>query len=100
MFTIVEFSKGYYQIEIYDASSFLTTFNTPFGRYVITRMSFGLSVARDVFQHKLHTVFNNLNLCTGIADDMIIWGEEADGSDHNQYLTKFFFRLQENTSSN
>ena len=33
--------------------------------------------------------FKSLNFCTGIADDMIIWGKEADVSYHDKYLTKF-----------
>ena len=57
------------------ASSFLTTFNTFFGRFWLKRIPFGLTVAGDVFKHKLDAVFINLNFVTGIVDDMIIWGE-------------------------
>ena len=53
------------------------------------RMSFGLTVVGDAFQHKLDTIFNNLNFCTGPADDMIIWGKETDRADHDKHLIKF-----------
>ena len=33
---------------------------------------------------------NNLDFSIGIADDMKIWGEDANWSNHNMYLTKFF----------
>ena len=88
MFTFADFSRGYYHIELGEAISFLTTFNTPFGRSTFTRMSFGLTVAGDVFQHKLDTIFNDLDFSTAIPDDMIIMGEETDGSDHNKHLLK------------
>ena len=52
-------------------------------------MSFGLTAAEDVFEHKLDTIFNYLDFCTGIADDMIIWSEETDVSDCDKPLTTF-----------
>ena len=38
MFTLVDFSKGYYQTEPDEAITFLTTFNTPFGRFRFRKM--------------------------------------------------------------
>ena len=52
-------------------------------------MSFSFAVAGDAFLYKLDTIFNNLDFCMGITDDMIIWTEEADGSNHDKYLTEF-----------
>ena len=52
-------------------------------------MPFGLNVAEDVFQSKLDTVYINLDFCTGIADNMIICGGKAVGSDHDKQLTRF-----------
>ena len=40
-------------------------------------------------QWKLGTVFNNLDFCTSTTDDMIIWGEQADGSDHDRHFREF-----------
>ena len=53
-------------------------------------MALGLTAAEDAFQHKLDTVFSSLDFCTGIADDMIIWGKQPDDSDHDKYLIEFF----------
>ena len=52
-------------------------------------MSFDLNVAKDALQHKLHTVFNNLDFCTDIAGDMIIWGKVSIGSKREKYVTIF-----------
>ena len=87
MFTILDFSINYYFMKLDESSSFLTTFNIPFGRFRFTRMPFDLTVAGDAFQCGLDTILNNLDFCTGIAADMIILGEGADGSGHEKHLT-------------
>ena len=84
MFTTVDLSKGYYIIELDEASLFLTTFNTPFDRVRFTRIPFGLIAAGDAFECKTDAVLSNLGFCTCIADDMIIWGEQPGGSDHDK----------------
>ena len=52
-------------------------------------MPFGLTALGDPFQYKLDGVLSNLDFCIGIVDDMIIWGEQPDGSDHDKHLTDF-----------
>ena len=42
--------KGYWHQELDEASSFLATFNTKFGRCCCTVMSFGITIAGDIFQ--------------------------------------------------
>ena len=50
MFSIVDFSKVYFHIELDGASLFLTTLNTPLGKFSLTRMQFGVTAAEDAFQ--------------------------------------------------
>ena len=88
MFTIVDCSRGYYYIEFDEASSFLTTLNIQFGRFRFIRVLFGLAVVRDAFQCKLDTIFDYLDFCTGIADDMKLLVKEADESNHDRQLTR------------
>ena len=52
-------------------------------------MPFGLTVVVDAFHHKLDVVFSNHNSCTCIADDIIIWREQPNGSNHDKHLTEF-----------
>ena len=40
----------------------------------------------DVFLCKLDAVLSNLDVCVGIADDMIIWSKQPDGSYHENIL--------------
>jgi len=88
-FSVVDLKKGYWQIPLDEESSYLTTFNTPFGRFRFTRVPFGITVSGDAFQRKIDSVYNRLNMVTGIADDMLIWGEKEDGSDHDLAFTEF-----------
>ena len=57
------------------ASSLLTTFNTPWGKYRWLRLPFGLKIASDVFQERLDRVLRLLEGVHGIADDILTHGE-------------------------
>ena len=48
-FTIIDMKCGFWQVALDKASSLLTMFNTPYGRFCFTRMPFGLNVAGDAF---------------------------------------------------
>ena len=48
--TVLDCKKGYWHQQLDEESSYLTTFNTEFGRYCYTVMPFGATVAGDVFQ--------------------------------------------------
>ncbi|XP_063607727.1 uncharacterized protein LOC134782233 [Penaeus indicus] len=65
--------NGYLSVTLDETSSFLTTFNTPFGRYRYLRMTFGLVISQDVFQQKLDQILENCPGTIGIADIGIIY---------------------------
>ena len=48
-FSVLDANSGYWQIELDDGSSKLCTFNTPWGRYLYTRLHFGIKTAGDIF---------------------------------------------------
>ena len=48
IFTVLDAKTGFWQVELDQKSSYLTTFNTPFGRYHWMRMPFGISSAPEV----------------------------------------------------
>ena len=86
---MIDFKKGFWQVELNEESSYLTTFNTPFGHFRFTCLPFGLTVSAYVFQHKLDAIYGHLPLTIGCADDMIVWAETDDLSDHDEALDKF-----------
>ena len=50
LFSVFDASNGFWQVELDEESSMLTTFNTPFGRYRWKRMPFGINSAPEVWQ--------------------------------------------------
>ena len=58
-----------------EQSSFLTTFETPFGRFRWLKMPFGISPAPEYFQQFLEREIENLPGVRTVADDIIIYSE-------------------------
>ena len=56
---------------------FLTTFNSPFGRFRFKRMLFGVTIVGDTFQNRLNGIFSKLHVVTSIADDVTVWEDQA-----------------------
>ena len=73
--TVLDCKKGYWHQELDEASSYLTTFNTEFGRYQYTVMLFGTTVASDVFLRKLDQCFGHLQNVIVIADGIMLIGK-------------------------
>ena len=59
----------------------LTCMSIDIGRYQWTQLPMGMNVTSDVFQKKLDEIFQNVQGITGIADDMIIYGESKEEHD-------------------
>ena len=59
-------------------------------------MPFGISVAGDVFQRKLDTIFGNLPQVACIADDIIVVGYKEDHSDHDEAFSKLLNTARKN----
>ena len=72
--TVLDCSKGYWHQLLDDESSFLTTFNTKIGQSRFTVMPFGATIASDIFQRKLDSIFLHLENVMNIADDIMVIG--------------------------
>ena len=73
--TMNDATSGYWHIVLDLASSLLTTFNTPWGKFRWLRLPFGLKIANDVFQERLDRVLRLLEGIHRIADDILTHGE-------------------------
>ena len=73
--TLKDATSGYWHVVLDLASSLLTTFNTPWGKFRWLRLPFGLKIASDVFQEQLDRVLRLLEGVHGIADDILTHGE-------------------------
>ena len=99
VFTVMDARNGFWHVNLDEESSYLTTFQTPFGRYRWKRMPFGISSAPEVFQRKMQELIEGLMGIEVVADDFIAVGhgetfEEAT-KDHDKTLLEFLKRCEE-----
>ena len=82
-FSKLDATSGFWQMPLDDKSSFLTTFNTPFGRYRFTVVPFGVVFAQEVFHQTVHKHFRDLSGCETDIDDILVWGRTIEEHDRN-----------------
>ena len=69
-------TSGYWHVLLDLASSLLTTFSTPYRKFRWLKLPFfSLKIASDVFQERLDRVLALVPNTIGIADDIVIYGE-------------------------
>lgn len=93
IFSILDEKDGYWQVQLDDESSFLCTFNSPFGRYRFKRMPFGIRSASEVFQRKNEAIFTDIPGVHIISDDLIMAAESE--AEHDQIVRKVLDRARE-----
>ena len=94
IFSVFDASNGFWQVELDQASSLLTTFNTPFGRYCWKRMPFGINSAPEVWQRKMQEHIEGLYGVEVIADGFGNTPEEWH-ADHDRNVCAFLQRCRE-----
>ena len=96
VFMVLDAKDGFFQVKLDEHSSRLTTFWTPFGRYL--RMPQGISSAPEEYQRRLTEVLAGLNGVEVIADDILCYGcGETMGQaliDHDANLLKLLERAR------
>ena len=93
IFTTLDVTSGFYQIKLAEKSTWLTTFNTPFGRYKFERLPFGIVSAPDVFQRTMAQMFEDIEGCEVFVDDLLVWGKSEQ--EHNERLKNVMERAAE-----
>lgn len=99
VFTLVDARDAFLQCRLDEASSYMTTFWTPWGRKRWLKLPFGVSVAPEVYQRKQHELLLGLNGVDPIADDILIVGcgdsDEEAGRDHDAKLLALMDRCRQ-----
>ena len=99
VFTVLDAKDSFHQVKLDDASSYLTTFWTPFGRYRYLRMPFGISSAPEEFQRRMHTTLQGLSGVEVITDDILVFecGDTVEEwqRDHDANLQGLLQRARE-----
>ena len=92
-FSVLDATSGYWSLKLEDKSSYLTTFNTPFGHYRYLRVPFGLNCSQDVFQRKIDETFEGMTAVTAIVVDILVFSKTR--AEHDQNLRKVLTRAHE-----
>ncbi|KAK3742464.1 hypothetical protein QZH41_002413 [Actinostola sp. cb2023] len=98
VFSTLDAKDGFYQIKLDEQSSRKTTFWTPFGRYRYLRMPFGLNLAPEEFERKLHEHLDDLPGIIVLRDDILVVGngetQEQAEQNHDQNLKRLLERAR------
>ena len=85
-FSKLDARSGYWSVHLDQPSSFLTTFNSRFGRYRFIRLPFGLNLSQDVFQERMDCILETCPGTIGIADDVGVYGSTEQEHDNNLHI--------------
>ena len=98
VFSLCNVKDGYWHVKLSEPFSYLTTFETPYGRYRWLRMLFGISPASEYFQYMLDQTLEGLPGIHTIADDILVTGEgethEEAVKDHDRKLEGLLSRCR------
>ena len=87
-FSKIDLKDAYLQIPLDEASSALTTTNTPFGLFRYKFLPFGLKVSPAIFQKVINQMIDGLDGVEAYQDDIIVHGPNIEL--HNERLLKLF----------
>jgi len=92
VFTKLDLSQAYLQLELDDASRELCTINTFISIFQYTRMPFGIASAPSIFQRAMDDLFRDLSWVKCYLDDILIAGRNME--EHWQRVLEVLSRLQ------
>ena len=91
VFSKLDAASGYWQLPLDEASSLLTTFITPKGRYCFRRLPFGISSASEIFQREMTRILDGVKGVCAYQDDILIYGTSVE--EHDKRLAECMQKL-------
>ena len=85
VFSILDAKAAFWHIPLDEKSSYLTTFNTVFGRYRCLKMPFGHNSGSDVYQQTIEQLMETTP-CKIIVDDILVYGTDTKDHDNNMRI--------------
>ena len=93
IFSKIDLTSGYHQLELTKESRSITTFSTHVGLFRYKRLNFGISSASEIFQETIRSVIQDIPNARNISDDIIVFGTTQE--QHDKTLEAVFRRLHE-----
>lgn len=93
IFSKIDLTSGYHQLELTPESRSITTFNTHIGLFRYKRLNFGISSASEIFQETIRNVIHDIPNARNISDDIIVFGSTQE--QHDKTLDAVFNRLHD-----
>ena len=93
VFSLLDAAAGFWQLPLSPESRRFTTFITPFGRYRMKRLPFGISIAPEIFQERMEELLQGCDGTVCYMDDILVFGRTVE--EHNKNLKKVHQRLHE-----
>jgi hypothetical protein len=93
VFSKLDLTGAYHQLELDEASRYITTFTTHVGLRRYKRLLFGVNAASEIFQNAISQMLNDIPGVRNLSDDIIIFGKTQQ--DHDRSLKRTLQRLEE-----
>ena len=74
VFSTVDAKSAFWMLKLDEELSYLTTFETPFGRFRWLRCCYRINAAPEIFQARMHAALSGLKGVHCIADDILVAG--------------------------
>ena len=91
VFSKLDMSQGYHQLELHQDRRYITTFSTHVGLFRYKRLNYGANAAAEIFQNALQTALEGIPGVCNIADDIIVFGKNHP--EHDKVLNDCLHRL-------
>ena len=88
IFSSLDAASGYHQLPLAKDSAKLTTFMTPFARYMFMRLPFGISSASEIFQRRMSDMLAGIPGVAVYQDDILVAGSTMQ--EHDSRLEQVF----------
>ncbi|UYV79978.1 K02A2.6-like [Cordylochernes scorpioides] len=92
-FSKLDANSGFWQFGLAKESQKLTTFITPFGRFLFKRIPFGISSAPEIFQRKMTQLLGKMEGVVCFMDDIVVYGSSLE--EHNERVRQVLKKFQE-----
>ena len=92
-FTVFDALKGYHQCPLDEESQKLTTFITPFGRFMYLRAPYGISSISEHYDRRMDEALREIQGIQKIVDDVVVY--DQDEAQHVEHVREILRRCKE-----